>query len=384
MTDKLKQLLHERTDSVDFAVPDVDALTRSGDRRLRNRRWGTVGACAAAAVAVAALAPNLLGDERAADPASGTGRDAYPVTSGDLPRDMFAQGRVVWSQDSVIHYGDVTVDVGRPVDAFVRTQIGFVFASDGEVWQVDGDAQKRIGHVDAKHPRLVSDEETPAAGWVDPTGDTPAFVVFDHGTGETTRYDEDTTPGMGSLADEKNPAYFYAIDDGTAYWRDERGAVATDLATGDVRVIDAGAQGGFGIVDVEDDLIAFSEEQGTRLGQSIDDTGTMLEGAYGSMADFSPNARYYASDADEAQVYDASTGEQVPIDLPGYGFATAFSWIGDDTVVILASKSEKSSAELLTCAVPSGACTPYVDDLGTFEEITGHFQLPIGETIGAD
>ena len=384
MTDKLKQLLHERTDAVDFAMPDVDALTRAGDRRLRTRRWGTVGACAAAAVAVAVLAPNLIGDQRAADPASGGGRDGYPVTSGDLPRDMFAQGRVIWSWDSVIHYGDITVDVGRPIDAFVRTEIGFVFASDGEVWEVDGDMQQRIGQVDAKHPRLVSDEETPDAGWVDPTGDTPAFVVFDHGTGDTTRYDEATTPDMGSLADEKNPAYFYAIDGHTAYWHDERGAVATDLETGDVQVIDADARNGFAIVDVEDDLIAFSEEQGTRVSQSADDAGTMLEGAYGSMADFSPNARYYAADADEAQVFDDSTGEQVRLDLAGYGFSTAFGWIGNDTVVVLASKSEQASMELLTCTVPGGVCTPYVDDLGTTEEIVGHFQIPVGETIGGD
>ena len=40
--------------------------------------------------------------------------------------------------------------------------------------------------------------------------------------------------------------------------------------------------------------------------------------------------------------------------------------------------------ELLTCTVPGGACTTYVDDLGTTEEIVGHFQLPVGETIGAD
>ena len=181
---------------------------------------------------------------------------------------------------------------------------------------------------------------------------------------------------MGSLADEKNPAYFYAIDGHTAYWRDERGAVATDLETGDVRVVDADARNGFDIVDVEDDLIAFSEEQGTRVSQSADDAGTMLEGAYGSMADFSPNARYYAADADEAQVFDDSTGEQVRLDLAGYGFSTAFGWIGNDTVVVLAAKSEQASMELLTCTVPGGACTPYVDDLGTTEEIVGALPDP--------
>lgn len=188
---------------------------------------------------------------------------------------------------------------------------------------------------------------------------------------------------MGSLADEQNPAYFYAIDDGTAYWRDERGAVATDLTTDEATVIDAEARNGFDIVDVEDGLIAFSTEQGTLVGQSRGD-GVEFEGAYGSMGDFSPDARYYTSDAEEPQVYDVAAGGQVALDLPGYAFGTGFGWIDDDTVVVLAAKTERSSVEMLTCEMTTGRCTAYVDDLGTFEEITGSFQLPVGETIGDD
>ena len=384
MTEKLKNLMHEQASAPHFDPVDVATLVGEGDRRVRRRRWALVGGGAAAAVAVATLAPALLGG--ATGPGSlspGTATDGYPVTNGDLPRDMFAQGAVTWAMDSVIHYGDVTVDVGRPVDAFVRTEIGFVFASEGEVWEVDGDQQRLVGAVDAKHPRLVSDEETPAAGWVDPTGERPAFVVFDQGTGATTAFDENTTPGMGSLADEDDPAYFYAIDDGTAYWRDERGAVATDLATTEAEVIDADARNGFDIVDVEDGLVAFSTQQGAFVGPSRGE-GVELEGAYGSMGDFSPAARYYASDADEAQVYDTRTGQQMRVDLPGYAFATGFGWVDDGTVVVLAAKTETSSAELLTCALPSGVCTAFVDDLGSFDQITGSFQLPVGETIGDD
>lgn len=174
MTEKLKQLMHEQASAPHFDPVDVATLVAVGDRRIRRTRWAVAGGGAAAAVAVAALAPALLGGATGSDSLSpSTGRDGYPVTTGDLPHDMFAQGRVIWVMGSVIHYGEVTVDVGRPVDAFVRTEIGFVFAFAGEVWQVDGDAQSLIGHVDAKHPRLVSDEETPAAGWVDRAGTGP-------------------------------------------------------------------------------------------------------------------------------------------------------------------------------------------------------------------
>lgn len=386
MTEKLKQLMHEQALHPHFDPVDVEALVADGDRRIRRRRWGAAAAGTAAAVVVAVAAPALLGgQDRVIDPlARSIGEVEKPVVSGVLPSDMFAQGRVTWAWDSVIHYGDVTVDVGRDVDAFVRTQLGFVFASDGEVWQVDGDVQKQIGSVDAKNPRLVADPETADAGWVDPTGAKPVFVVFDHGTGATQRYDEFTRSDMGLLADEKNPAYFYGLDAHTAYWHDSRGAVATDLQTGEATVVDGDAVNGFDIVDVEDGLLAMSTETGTDFGTSSEQVRSSADGFYGSMGDFSPNAQYYTGDADEPQVFDIAAGKPVTINLDGYAFATGYDWIDDETVAMIASRSERGPVQLLSCVVTTGACTTYADDLGSFEEAAGHFQLPVGETITGD
>ena len=81
-----------------------------------------------------------------------------------------------------------------------------------------------------KHPRLVATTRRPLAGWVDPSGDAPAFVVLDQGTGDVDAVRRgDRRRTWATLADEENPAYFYAIDGHTAYWRDARGAVAVDL-----------------------------------------------------------------------------------------------------------------------------------------------------------
>lgn len=110
----------------------------------------------------------------------------------------------------------------------------------------------------------------------------------------------------------------------------------------------------------------------------------MLPHVYGSMGVFSPDARYYSSDADEPEVHDARTGRRIDFDLGGRTFATGYEWLDDETLAMLAAKGENGPVELLSCAVPEGSCTSVVDDLGTFEELLGHFQLPVGEAIEGD
>ena len=162
----------------------------------------------------------------------------------------------------MIHVGDQTVDVGHEVWAYSRTTRGYVVADrDGTVWSVTDSGVRSVGTVSAKHPRIVADTDGTLAGWVDPSGESPAFVVLDQATGDVVREDGETAPGMGELADEENPAYIYAIDGRTAYWRDARGAVAVDVDSGEVRVVDARARNGFDIVAAEDDAASPSSRQ---------------------------------------------------------------------------------------------------------------------------
>ncbi len=65
--------------------------------------------------------------------------------------------------------------------------------------------------------------------------------------------------------------------------------------------------------------------------------------------------RYYSSDADEPQVYDARTGERIALDLD-YAFATGYEWLDGHRLAVLAQETGRSPVQLLTCAVPAGTC----------------------------
>jgi hypothetical protein len=70
MTEQLKTLMHQQADSVDFTVPDLDAMVRTGDRRRRTRRLGAAGAVAATVAGVALVATTLTPGQRAVEPAA--------------------------------------------------------------------------------------------------------------------------------------------------------------------------------------------------------------------------------------------------------------------------------------------------------------------------
>lgn len=375
MTETLKDLMHERADGPDFAVPDLDTLFRDGDRRLRRRRAAhAVGGLAALAVVGALVVPQL------------SGSDANTRNDEVVAVDQLPSAVLTWASGSVLHTLDGQTDLGKQIRAYVRTDAGYVFAdASGVVWSFTGGEISRVGSTSAKLPRLVSDDEDSLAGWVDFSGDRPAFVVLDQANGSLTRNDDETSAAMGALADEDDPAYFYAIDNRTAYWRDARGAVAVDLATGDVRVIDAAARNGFDVSDVENGVIAFNERGlGTVLGADRGDRvdAVVLPQVYGSMGAFSPGADYYSGDADEPQVYDARTGQEVVLDLD-YAFATGYEWLDEHALVLIAQETPKSPVQLLTCQVPEGTCEVSVPDLGSFDDLASEgFALPVGEHTG--
>lgn len=375
MTQKLKDLMDDAAD-LDFAPVDLDAVVRAGDRTVRRRRGITgLAALATAAVVGGVAYVGLAGDD-------GKKEQAPVVSQGT--------SQVSYVLDGTLHTESGSWELGHSVQAYVRTARGHVYVDDrGQLFPEGSD--QVIGRTDARRPRVVADDEGTLVGWIDTSGEKPAYVVHDLVTGRTQRFDEHTTAGMGGLGvDSSDPYAFYAVDGRTAYFRDARGAVATDVDTGEATVLtdEAGAET---ILAVEDGRIASrtrpdpedAEAPTLRISPGLTG-GVELHQAYGSQAFFSPGGRWITVDADEPNIFDTRTGERVELDVDGRFFANGYQWLDDSTVAVIAARSEESPrVELLRCTVPDGSCTVVFDDLGTFDELSGgSFALPVGEAIG--
>lgn len=370
MTEKLKNLLHDRASAVDFAVPDVDALTRAGDRRRRRRSAAVAAGGLAVLVAVggAVLVPQLVGGDASPQPAA---------SAPTPPALSWVSGRTLYAPD----LAGGQVDLGHDVRAYVRTSTGFVFADpDGAVWSwVDG-KETRVGSTDARDPHLASDPSGALAGWLDTGSGNPAYVVLDQGTGDTTTYDSKPA-GAGDAAGPGSSPYFYAIDGTTAYWRDSRGAVATDLTSGDATVVDPSSGSDVDIAAVKDGLIAFDSEKGTTVGTTPSDA-VLLRGSFGGPGAFSPDGSWFTEDADVPKVWDVATGKKVSLDLQ-YNFASGYGWLDDHTLLLLGQDGWQDKVELLSCTVPAGTCHTVAPGLGSFNELNRDgFALPVGSRMG--
>ena len=358
MTDKLSTLMRQRADSVDSAVPDLDALTRDGDRTLRRRRsLAIMGGVAAAGVLVAAVA--VL-------PGAGSGRS-------DVAAPVAEPAAVTWVTGSSLHVEGRTVDLGHPVAAYVRTGEGYVLADRaGTVWSWRDGSATQVGHTDRSYPQLFADPDSATAVFTDGVGADRKVVVVDqqHGTVDVLEPE-----------DGAEQALLYGVDDGRVYWRDARGIVAVDPASGDAEVLTEGPRG-VDLTDVEAGVFAAPSGQSTVVG-AVPGEGVRLDEAYGSVGALSPDGRYYSSEGDEPAVLDTGTGERIDLDLT-QRFATGYEWLDDSTLAVLAAErpAMSATAQLLTCTVPDGSCVVVEDDLGRFADLEGQFALPTGDYAG--
>lgn len=377
MTENLKSLMTRAADQIGpaLAAPDLAAIAASGARRVRRRRAGVLGTGVAAAVLLGSGAWVLADHPHVAD-----------ISPSGAPGPVAPVNGVTWAWDGALHTGDGRAfDVGHPITAYVRTHAGYAFTDGhGAVFSYVGGVVSRIGTISASHPVLRADEEGPWAGWVDPSGDEPRFVAYNLRTAEVERFGE-PGPGMGQLADEADPFYFYGIDGRTAYVRDSRGAIAVDVVSGEVRVVDAQARNGFDVKGVENGKLAFAVEDpaageagtmiGTRPGHGVE-----LRPGWGGVAVFSPDGHWVSLDADEPEVYDATTGKRVTIDVDGRAFATGFEWLDDNTLVMAAGRTTTGTLELLSCDLRARTCDVVAPDLGTFADIEGKIAVANGIT----
>lgn len=353
MTGMLQDLLHERADEAGTPLVDLEAITRDGERRVRQRRTAVLGGLTAAAVSVVAGVA-LLGGGSGTSPDSGRdrvadGTDASPVA-------------LSWVGGSTLHRpGQPDVDLGVDVRAWVWAGDDVVLTdSDLRVLVWSGGTLDVVGEV-AKPPsddaELVADGTRVA--WADPQGRP---VRLDVSTGEVV-----TGPRLAG-----RDLRVTAIDGATVY------AAGAD----ETHVWQPTSPDGYQTFGVDQGGVVIDAEGGT-LVRAVGDRQARVTGPGGRVltlttdgfANLSPDGSHVASESDDAGVLlDTDTGAQVTLDT-GFEWALPYQWLDDDTVVVLGfsglDSGEDEVPHLLSCEVSTGAC-------GDAVTLPGSFQLPVG------
>lgn len=377
MTGLLRDTLRERADEAGHPRIDPQAIISGGEQRVRRRRTGVVAASAALAAAAAggaALVPQLGGDE----PTVATGTQTFVVKELS-----YAKGDRIYSSGHV-------VDAGAAVRSYVRTDDGYVWTvASGDVIFGNGDTTVRIGRTSRDGYYLRADDAGSTVAWVEfPEGVRPEFVAYDtQRQVEVLRTNIGLVPGMQAHRDAEDPAYIYAVDDGSIYWHSHEGVVRYDLASGEPTVLGQGS--GFAVADVANGLIAHQTDGlGTPSGQegrivvgpSLTDGRPM---PHSGNALLSPDGTYISfEDRDNMFVNRTATGADVTPRLPGYEYTVVFDWLDDDTAAVAGIRSlagdQRIPVDFLTCTISTGSCRQATDDTITL----GEFAWPNGEHIG--
>ncbi|GAA4670123.1 hypothetical protein [Phytohabitans rumicis] len=369
MTNSLKDMLEDQAASVAFQAPDLQAIARTGGRRIRRRRAVTMLATVTAVALVVSTATALF--------AAGGGQRP------DVATDPGPTAPVSWALGSTIHDGEQSIEVGHRVRAYVRTTLGFVTLDDADnVYSVTGQGVTRIGHTVAPHSqgtdqlRLFSDPRGTLAGWLGQEDSSRLVLqVHDQATGKTRSYGtEGATP--------PDSAVFFAIDDHTAYWRNvtTESVFALNLDTGDQRPLaNADQTRTLEIWSVRNGVLAFSQDHrlggnltSFRVGRSITDarefalaTNTEADdqiqlsptGAWASYLLYEFNGPPQQDDvrAFTGQVRDTSTGDLIPLKLPNTAIAFPGAWLDNTTLQVFAY-APPQQANMYRCTVPDGTC----------------------------
>lgn len=381
----IREALHEQADRQHTPLFDADAIATAGSRRIRRTRT-FLGALAVAAVTLAAVGvPPLLGT------VAPSGGDQFAAQPGQQAAGAFADHRPTYAVGGVIHYGQDRLDVGERVASFVQTDDGFVYTTgDGRVHVTDGHDSQVVGRTSPQGLYLKSDDTGSQAAWIEfPEGGAPELVVYDTAEHrEVLRTDEGTKAGMTSYRDT-DAVYVYALDDGTVYWRNARGLVATDVASKGSTVL-AQEASPFAIADVANGYFAHQvlgpDDGSTRLRVSKDLAHPTPPMPTGYDSGFlSPGARYVIADEqDQMAVYDVATRGDVTPKVAGYHFVSGYAWLDEHTftAIGLARVRGVYPVDILSCTVPEGSCRVAAKDVATYDPASPtDLALPIGESI---
>ncbi|MGC4941453.1 hypothetical protein [Kribbella sp. DT2] len=372
MTGLIKETLTEQADGVTEPSLDLDAVMRTGDRRIRRHKVATVLTVAAASVAVLAggiTVVKVTGDE--------------PVQPAGQPMN-FTERRPTYAANGTIHFGSETIGVGKDqISAFAQTDAGFVYVtSDGTVKATNGRRTEQIGTGNSTR-RLAVDDRGPLVGWVDSTRPTPEFVLYDVAARrEVTRTSEGNRPGTPAPNDD--PVQVSAIDDGTAYFGANDGLRRWNVAEGKGQLIKPGAKPTL-LHAVSAGQLVWERDQGDKPSDlaSGTDINTSRPRTYqGWTVNVSPGGRFMMTDiADEVRLYFLESGRQLPLKFDGYMLIGPTQWQGDGTFYAVGFKDGTTPVDLLTCSTSALTCDLTKAAIAPSPTDKVEFQVPVGFPI---
>lgn len=346
MTELLKDMLHERANSLGAPDLDVLAMVREGNRRATRRRTTLIGLGAAAAVVAAIAVPSALNS------GPDTARELQPTSTFTTPQASYADG-------STVHVGDTSYDVGHRVQDLFVTTAGIVFADEaGTVYASDGTGSTEIGDRDVSAGRMVGDGSR--AGWVDDEeGAGPVFVVFDQATGETERIDYQ----VGDEGPTEHHPDLFAIDGDDVYLRDGRGVIRWNLDSGEQTVL--GQPVGAEIQDVKSGVIAHTLPPDPELPNDVESfagadfgLGGPLDLTQAGALNPSGTRLWGVRVSGGPVLADTGTGAITDLGTSGYDLLEPYAWLDDDTFAAAGTTQDAGSArrDVLACDV-GGTCT---------------------------
>jgi hypothetical protein len=388
MSGQLRATLQDHADQLDRWDVDLEAVVRSGDRRIRRRRAALAGGCAAVLVLVVGVTMALR-----------------PPTTPEPAPAVEPTKPFSYAVGSVIHSGSDTVDVGVHVESMVQIDGGFVFTGpDRTVYlEKNGDTQA-IGHLaDRSSPLFASDNGLVAAWWDGERIQTwPGYRPTQ--SGAVVAEDKTDSFEVAGTWPRDNPPKIEALSDGhlwfwdgtqtmvaevrpltsTATWRvsDVAGPDTIQDVSARAALVRAGHEGPghetVGMAVIATDL---RDLAGKTWPRGVGPSTAQPQVRNISSGDLAPDGEHwFTQDNDQFAVFDSATGQRQDPAHPGFAFAAPYQWLGNDTMAVLALKgmSDHESISLLTCHVSTNDCEVTASDIGYYGDVA----IPAGEAIG--
>lgn len=385
MSNTLHDLLQSKTDNL--AAPEVhlDVVLAEGGRRVRRRRiaLATGGCAVAAAASLLALQVGL--------PGTGLGRQTVPEAPLAA---AFAANQPTYSIGNTIHIDGEKFTVQHDLALFVQTAEGVVYADrNGAVWASDGVEEQRLGTMDWANGRLVADGSLVA--WINrPEGAEAKLVVLDQATGETQEHAVELAASRTEGGEFEDVV---AMDDTTVYWLDQRGYMAWNITADATRALPGVEGKTVDFRDAEAGRFAWLESTldgevsgvfvGKAIGRGVELTPSEPDPGYIGQTYLSPDGRIVTGEISDGvpAIFNATTGQQLPLDSGDYPFLVLYRWIDNDHVAAIGIDGDTEGSDestwvfdLLTCSVSEGACRVVEP---AFTKVADGFNIPVGEAM---